>query len=188
MMKLMTLTTEEKTTAAVLAALCMFLSVIEYLIPKPLPFMRLGLANLPVLVSLAVLPGRGTVVLVILKIMGQGLVNGTLFSYIFIFSAAGSIASCAVMISVYTLFSGNISMMGISVLGALAGNMVQITAARYIIFGNAAYLIAPPFLVIGTVSALVLGFLAEEFIEKSEWFESRKRAVSEGKRAEGEGV
>ncbi|MDR1230490.1 MAG: heptaprenyl diphosphate synthase, partial [Spirochaetaceae bacterium] len=32
-------------TAALLGAFCLFLSSIEYMIPKPLPFMRLGIAN-----------------------------------------------------------------------------------------------------------------------------------------------
>ncbi len=85
MRKLMTLTTEEKKTAALLAAFCMFLSILEYLIPKPLPFMRIGLANLPVLLSLVLLPVRGTALVVFLKVLGQGLINGTLFSYIFVF-------------------------------------------------------------------------------------------------------
>ena len=34
----------------------MFLSVIEYMIPKPMPFMRLGLAHLPILLSLLIFP------------------------------------------------------------------------------------------------------------------------------------
>ena len=31
---------------ALAAAVCLFLASIEYLIPKPLPFLRIGLANL----------------------------------------------------------------------------------------------------------------------------------------------
>ncbi len=171
---LMTLTTDEKETAAFLAAFCMFLSMLEYLIPKPLPFMRIGLANLPILISLVFLPKSGTMFLVILKIIGQGFVNGTLFSYIFLFSAAGSIASGIVMIALYSIFSKNISMTGICILGALASNLVQIIFARFVIFGEAAFLIAPPFLIIGTVSAVFLGYAAEEFIRKSVWVKNMK--------------
>ena len=36
---------------AFMGALCLFFSTIEYLFPKPFPFFRLGLANLPVLLS-----------------------------------------------------------------------------------------------------------------------------------------
>ena len=165
----MTLTIEEKKTAALLASFCMFLSMIEYLIPKPLPFMRLGLANLPILVSLIILPKKGTFLLVFLKIAGQGFINGTLFSYIFIFSAAGSLSSGIVMITVFSVFRKYITMTGVCVLGALASNLIQITAARYVIFGKAAFLIAPPFLVIGMISSVILGLFAEEFIHKSVW-------------------
>lgn len=37
---------------AFFAALCLFLVAVEYAIPKPLPFLRLGLTNLPVILSL----------------------------------------------------------------------------------------------------------------------------------------
>ena len=181
----MSLTTEEKKTAALLASFCMYLSILEYLIPKPLPFMRLGLANLPILVSLIILPKRGTLLLIFLKIAGQGFINGTLFSYIFIFSAAGSLSSGIIMIIAFSAFRKHITMTGVSVLGALASNLVQITAARYIIFGKAALLIAPPFLVIGMISSVLLGLFAEEFILKSEWVELRKKIIPEKKEAEG---
>ena len=66
---------------ALLGALSLFLSTLEYLIPKPLPFIRLGLANLPILIALFLLPPKFIFLLIGLKILGQGLVNGTLFSY-----------------------------------------------------------------------------------------------------------
>lgn len=82
-----------------LGALCMLLSAVEYAIPKPVPFMRLGLANLPVMLALYI--GLSTpeyFLLVVLKIMTQALVSGTLFSYVFLFSLAGSFSSAAVML------------------------------------------------------------------------------------------
>ena len=57
------------------AALCFFLSTIEYMIPKPLPFLRLGLANLPIMLAIGVLPPRQFLALVLAKIIGQGLVG-----------------------------------------------------------------------------------------------------------------
>jgi uncharacterized membrane protein len=41
---------------------------------------------------------------------------------------------------------------GISILGALASNLVQLTLARWLAFGRSAWLIAPPFLLVGLVS------------------------------------
>lgn len=161
------------TDTAILAAFCMFLSVIEYLIPKPLPFMRIGLANVPILISLIIFPVRGTLLLSLLKILGQGLVNGTLFSYIFVFSAAGSFSSSLMMLAVFHLLKNRVSLVGVSIAGAMASNIIQIALARQFIFGEAAILIAPPFLAIGLVSALILGFFTGRFIKQSDWVKIR---------------
>jgi heptaprenyl diphosphate synthase len=148
----------------------MFLSMVEYLIPKPLPFMRLGLANLPILLSLALFTPRNIMLLIGLKVLGQGLVNGTLFSYIFLFSAAGSFCSGIVMIVAAKICKQKISLVGICVLGALASNTVQLFIARHLIFGASAYVIGPPFLLIGLISAVILGIFAEKFAAQSRWY------------------
>ena len=161
----------ELDTVALLAALCLFLSTVEYLIPKPIPFMRLGLANLPILVSLEFLSPPMVLLLVLLKIVGQGLVNGTLFSYVFLFSAAGSTVSGLLMLLVSRVPRRRLSLVGVSVVGALGSNIVQIVLARFIIFGEGAWLIGPPFIAIGTASAILLGIFAEKFGSSSRWIE-----------------
>jgi heptaprenyl diphosphate synthase len=143
--------------------------MIEYLIPKPLPFMRLGLANLPVLLSLVLCSPKETLLLVSLKVLGQGIVNGTLFSYILLFSAAGSVSSSAVMLAAYRMLKERVSMIGLCVLGALASNLSQILLARLMVFGKSAYLLGPPFLLLGTASAILLGYFATTFVERSKW-------------------
>ena len=154
---------------AMLAAVSIFLSSIEYVIPKPLPFMKLGLANLPILVALTILDIRSILILVALKVVGQGIVHGTLFSYVFLFSAAGSVTSALVMIGVHRLCGRRISLIGVSILGALASNLAQITSARFIVFGESAWLIAPPFLITGTISSALLGAFARRFVSRSRW-------------------
>lgn len=160
---------ERRRRLALLAAVALFLASVEHVIPKPVPFLKLGLANLPVLVGLTVLRPREIVVLVGLKIVGQGLVQGTLFSYIVLFSAAGSLASAALMLALYRALSPHLSLVGVSIMGALASNLAQIAAARLLIFGPSAWLIAPAFLITGTVSALLLGLFAERFVRRSRW-------------------
>lgn len=75
-------------------------------IPKPLPFMRLGLANLPIMAGLALLTTKETILLIFLKILLQAFVSGTLFSYVFLFSLAGTVASGFGMMLVYKLLGG----------------------------------------------------------------------------------
>ena len=160
---------ERRRRLALLAAVALFLATVEHVIPKPVPFLKLGLANLPVLVGLTVLRPREIFTLVALKITGQGLVQGTLFSYIVLFSAAGSLASAATMLLLHRALSPHLSLVGISIMGALASNLAQIACARLLIFGESAWLIAPAFLITGTVSALLLGLFAERFARRSRW-------------------
>jgi heptaprenyl diphosphate synthase len=163
-------------TIAILAALALFLSTIEYLIPKPLPFIRLGLANVPILISLFIFDIRSILVLILLKVFGQGLVNGTLFSYALLFSLCGSFASGFVMIGVKTLFSRRISIVGISIFGALASNSVQLLLARLLIVGKGVRLMAPPLLAIGLLSAIGLGIFTQKFLQQSRWIAALKQS------------
>ncbi|MFQ3619697.1 MAG: Gx transporter family protein, partial [Spirochaetales bacterium] len=151
---------KKRNTLAFYGAFCLFLSTVEFLIPKPLPFFRLGLANLPILLALAQARPLFILQLVGLKIVGQALVNGTLFSYIFVFSTAGSLASGLAMLAASRIPGRYISLIGISILGALASNLVQILLARYFLLGEGAWLIGPPFLGLGILTGCVLGYSA----------------------------
>ena len=165
---------------ALAAAVCIFLSSIEYLIPKPLPFLRLGLANLPLLACLDLLPVGPFLLLLVLKAAGQGLVQGSLFSVIFLFSAAGTLASGAVMLGARRLLGQRISLIGISVLGALASNLSQLALAGAIAFGPSAWLIAPPFLAVGLATSAVLGALAQGYVRRSAFLQRLRRLQRRG--------
>jgi uncharacterized membrane protein len=158
------------TTVAWFGALCFFLSTIEYMIPKPLPFLRLGIANLPVMLAIDLLPLPAWFLLVFIKILGQGLIGGTLFSYICLFSAAGSLASGLMMLGLKKLLRTRVTYIGLSVAGAFASNIAQLTLARFWIFGESAWYIAPPFIAVGIVTGSLLGVFANAFSAKSRWY------------------
>ncbi len=161
-------------TIALFAALCIFLSTIEYIIPRPMPFLRLGLANLPLIIAVAVFSFSDVLFLAVLKAAGQGLINGTLFSYVFLFSFAGSIASAVVMLVLYRLFQRYITLTGISVMGALSSNMTQLWLSKLFIFGDSVKYIAPVFLSIGFITSLILGILSSEFVSRSKWLKAKR--------------
>ncbi|HEY9594312.1 MAG TPA: Gx transporter family protein [Spirochaetia bacterium] len=169
--------TKRLDVVAFLGALCLFLSAIEYMIPKPIPFLRVGIANLPILLSLDLLPVPLLFLVVLLKVIGQGIIGGTLVSYVFLFSAAGSFASAAAMLAVRRIFGKRVGLVGVGVLGALFSNTAQILLARWLIFGEGAWLIAPPFLALGTVTATVLGIFAEQFAARSKWLAGMRGAL-----------
>lgn len=161
----------DKRLISLLGAFCLFLSMLEYMIPKPLPFLRLGLANLPLMLALDMFNPLSFLLLVLIKIFGQALISGTLFSYIFLFSLAGSSVSAFAMYLVRrVLGKKRISYIGIGCIGALLSNLVQLGLARFLLFGSAALYLAPPFLAMGVFSGILFGVFCEKFTEQSLWY------------------
>lgn len=156
---------------AVLAATAIFLSTLEYLVPRPVPFFRIGLANIPILVTMRFLKPRHVLFLTLLKVAGQGLINGTLASYVFLFSFFGSFASVMVMLALVHGGGRRISLIGVSTGGALASNVVQVTLSVAFIFGPRSWVIAPPFLLLGTIAGVFVGVLAERILAVSVWLQ-----------------
>ncbi len=159
---------------ALFSACALFLSTIEYMIPKPIPFMRLGLANIPLIIALGLFSKREYFLLLLLKVLGQGLISGTIFSYIILFSLAGSISSAIIMLLIYTLFKDKVSRVGISIGGALGSTLSQLLISRLILFKEATYVIAPLFLFSGLISSIILGLAAQRFIVMSKWYQTMK--------------
>ena len=156
---------------ALLAACALFLSTIEYMIPKPIPFMRLGLANLPLIIALGVVTDKEYFLLLILKVLGQALITGSLFSYIILFSLAGSTSSALMMLLIYKIFKQKVTRIGISIAGSLFSTLAQLTISRALLFKEATFVIAPLFLLSGLVSAIILGIFAQMFIQRSMWYQ-----------------
>jgi heptaprenyl diphosphate synthase len=166
---------EKLELTAFFGALCLFFATLEYLFPKPLPFFRLGLANLPVLLALEIFPAPTVLMVILLKVLGQGLVNGTLASYVFVFSVAGSFSSGLVMLLVHRVGGKRISLLGVSVFGAVTSNVVQIFLSVTFIFGQSAWIIAPLFMGLGVASGAFVGWFAQRFADSSRWFGQVRR-------------
>ncbi len=156
--------------AAFLAALAFFLSTVEYMLPRPVPFMRIGLANLPILIAVDLLPFGAYMALALVKVVGMSVLTGSLFSYVALFSLAGTLASALVMRGLRAVAGPKaLSYVGLCVAGAVASNMVQVALARVFVFGPSARFMAPAFMALGLVSGLVLGSFAEAFASSSTW-------------------
>lgn len=162
--------TDKADLTALLGAFCFFLSAIEYMIPKPLPFMRLGIANLPILLAVDILPLPWYLVLALVKVVGMSVISGSLFSYVALFSLAGTLVAALTMWLAHRAGGRHITAVGVSILGATVSNGVQIFLAKFVVFGAAAVYIAPPFLLMGLVTGAVLGVFAERFSRTSVWY------------------
>lgn len=175
-MKLIQEHTDRDKIISILGGLALFLSIIEHVIPKPIPFIRIGLANIPILISLILLTPRDTIFLILIKSIGSSLVTGTIFSWIFLYSLTGSIVSGVVMLLFYNIFKKRISMIGVSLIGALANNLMQILMAT-LFLGSGAKYIGIPILIIGFISGIVIGHTSNTFIQKSQWVRSHQLKI-----------
>ncbi len=155
---------------AFLAGLAFFLSTIEYMLPRPIPFMRLGLANLPILIAVDLLPFGPYMALAFMKVVGMSVLSGSLFSYVALFSLAGTMASALVMRLLRAIAGPRLlSYVGLCVAGAISSNMAQVALAQVFVFGPSARLMAPAFLALGLVSGVALGTFTQVFVSRSEW-------------------
>ena len=169
---------EARKTLALLGAFCLFLSTIEFMIPKPMPFMRIGIANLPLMLALDIFPFRTFLVLAGIKVLGQALITGTLFSYIFLFSLAGTgLAALSMFALRRFLGPERISLIGVGTAGAIMSNISQLALAWFFIFGNSVRFIAPPFLGTGLITGISLGIFCEVFTRRSRWYSQRAGRV-----------
>lgn len=151
---------------AFICASTLLLSTLEYLIPKPLPFLRLGLANLPLLVILDNIAFLPYLAILVVKAIGQGMVSGTLFSYLFFISLAGTLSSGLAMKAVKSLFKGHVSTVGCSLVGAFVSNLAQLQVASWVAYGPSIWVAAPLMLTLGLVTSFVLGLLAGQYLQK----------------------
>lgn len=142
------------------AAICLSLSLVEYAIPRPLPFVKLGLANLPLIVTLAFWGWKDFLLLALLKAVSSALAGGTLFSPVFPVILAGSLSSALVMKGTKTLLKDNVSPIGVSVLGSLASNLSQLLLSSVLVYGTAVWRLAPLVLSLGLATGIILGLLA----------------------------
>lgn len=153
-----------------LVSLCFFFSIIENSIPKPIPFLRIGLANIPIILSLYLLPKRKTLFLLFIKLLGQNVISGTLFSYVFIFSFCGSLSSCLFMLLAYHFGKKHLSVTGISIIGAITNNLAQVFCSYAFVFKESTKYITPILLISGLVSGVILGLFTNYFMQNSKWF------------------
>jgi len=167
----------DRKNIALLGACCLFLSAVEYMIPKPLPFMRIGLANLPLMLALDIFPFLPFMVLVSVKVFGQALITGTLFSYIFLFSVAGTFFSALIMYALRRALGREITFVGIGTAGAVVSNVSQLALAYFFIFRENALYIAPAFLAAGLITGITLGAFCEAFTRRSQWYRVHANAL-----------
>ena len=146
---------------AYLCALTLLFSYAEMILPRIVPFLRLGFANTVILIALDIDFGS-FIVLSVLKAVAASLMGGTLFSPFFLISLAQSLLSALVMRLLYKLISKKLlSLYGISIAGSAASALVQIGLASFYI-GKGTFSLLGPMLIFNTISGALTPFLCEK--------------------------
>lgn len=148
----------------VFTALALIFSYVETLIPINfgIPGIKLGLANLIIIIALYKMRVKEAYVLSVVRIVLAGFMFGNLFSIFY--SLAGGILSLSVM----TLLkkTDKFSLFGISMAGGVFHNVGQLIVAILVMENlNIAYYM-PVLLISGLITGFLIGLVAGEMLKR----------------------
>ncbi|GGP08408.1 Gx transporter family protein [Oceanobacillus neutriphilus] len=154
---------------ALLAAQAVIISLIERAIPSPFaiaPGAKLGLANIITCMALYTLPVKDASKVVMIRIILATLLGGTISS--FMYSAAGAALSFIGMCGVKKLGPSRISLIGVSVAGAILHNIGQLTIASWVAQTWTVLLYLPVLSFFGILSGIAMGMVANYLLNHVE--------------------
>lgn len=156
--------TKKITIVALMAALALIFSYIEVLIPFSVgvPGIKLGIANLVIIVSLYYLGAGYAFIVNVVRI----LIAGVLFNGLFgaVYSLAGALVSFAVMVLLKR--TKIFSVTGVSMAGGVAHNLGQILVAAFLVSNIKVFAYFPVLIISGVISGAVIGVLAYLILRK----------------------
>ncbi len=148
------------TVIAVLASVGTILFVFENQIPHPIPWFRLGIGNVSILLALFIYGPAEAIMVALIKFLLGNLISGRILSPSFILSGAGTAAGVAAMVlSAYFIYP-KLSIVGVSLLGAFGHDVAQLAVASAIIVKRPLLPLVPPVVFFGTITGIVIGFLS----------------------------
>ena len=145
-------------------AMALILSYIESLIPLPLPIpgAKIGLPNIITLVSLLTLGWPLTLLVVIARIFLSGFLFGGGFSIVY--SLGGGLLSLLVMSLLLHFFKDKISIILISVFGAITHNLGQVIVAAIVVQTTSLLLYFLFLMLLAIPTGLFIGITARELM------------------------
>ena len=137
----------------VLTAAAIVIAILESFIPSVgIPGVKLGLANIVILVILYELGIVEAIIVNLLRVLVVGLVRGTFLSMGFLMSLSGAVLSLTIMIVFYLLIK-RFSIIGVSVIGSIFHVSGQILIAM--LYLGTTYIVL--YLPIIAISAIITG-------------------------------
>lgn len=143
-------------------AAALILGYVESLIPFSfgIPGMKLGLANLAVLLALYRIGTKEAFLVDILRIVLSGFLFGSLYSILY--SMAGGVFSFLVMLLLKK--TGQPGVIFVSMAGGVSHNIGQLAVAALVVETKGLFYYLPPLMAAGAVTGLLLGVTAERIL------------------------
>lgn len=148
----------------VFTALALIFSYVETLIPFNfgIPGVKLGLANLIVVIALYKMKLPETYLLSVVRVLLNGFIFGNYFSIIY--SLAGGILSLSVMALLKK--KGGFSILGISMAGGVMHNIGQLLIAMLIVETFSVVYYVPVLLISGLLTGFAIGVVSGEMLKR----------------------
>ena len=152
---------------ALFIAVAVTMHALETLLPTPVPWLRLGLANIMTLAALYLFDDRAAWTVSLARVGMGSLLLGRLFSPGFWLALSGTIVATSAMIVVYRLAARRMSPIGISAVGAAGHALGQVLAARLLVIQHPAiWKIFPLFMCFTVFAGILTGWLACGLLEQ----------------------
>ncbi|OQY08671.1 MAG: hypothetical protein B6I28_04490, partial [Fusobacteriia bacterium 4572_132] len=151
-----------------LILMALYFSLMESIIPKPFPWMRIGLSNISTIIGMRKFGFKFGLEILILRILINSIMLGTFLSPTFIISILSGIVGVGVM-GIFMRYQKSFSTIAISTIAGITHNMMQLLVVYYLFFNNinvmerGILVFIFFFLLFGTISGLIVGIFAEKF-------------------------
>jgi len=163
--------TRHLTRLALLAAVALILFVFEAVVPRPLPWMKLGLGNAAVLMALILFDWRGAAAVTVIKVFVGSLLTGAFSGPTFVLACGASMTSLLLMagglqVGRSRVRSLGLSAVGLSILGACTHQVTQLALASLYLGHPGLVGLAPLFIASGLLAGAMTGLIAHFAVQR----------------------
>ena len=152
---------------AFVASVGLILFVFEGVVPRPLPWLKIGLGNVASLLALFMYGAGGAFAVTVIRVFLGSVLIGTFLSPGFLLSSGGGVVSWGVMVLVHRGCPKAFSVVGVSIWGALAHNLTQLTLAHLLLVrSRGIWTLLPMFLLSSVATGFVTGVVAYWVLER----------------------
>lgn len=148
----------------VFTALALIFSYVETLIPihMGIPGVKLGLANLIIVIVLYKMSPKEAYVLSVIRVVLSGFIFGNMFSILY--SLAGGFLSLTVMM--FLKNTDKFSVLGVSMAGGVFHNIGQLIMAAIVLESLSITYYLPVLLISGLITGLLIGIVSNEMLKR----------------------